>query len=48
MPISKGLDNGKTITYKLKITDSFRFMSTKLSDLVDNLSEIYKKCEGCD
>ena len=48
VPISKELDNGKTITYKLKFIDSFRFMSTSLSSLVDNLSEIYKKeYEGC-
>ena len=48
VPISKELDNGKTITYKLKFIDSFRFMSTSLSSLVDNLSEIYKKeCKGC-
>ena len=34
--------------YKLEFIDSFRFMSNKLSDLVDNLSEIYKKeCKGC-
>ena len=45
VPISKELDKGKTITYKLKFTDSFRFMSTSLSGLADNLSEIYsKKC----
>ena len=43
VPLSKELDNGKTITYKLKFIDSFRFMSTSLSSLVDNLSEIYKK-----
>ena len=42
----KKLDNGKTTAYKLKFIDSVRFMSSKLSDLVDNLSEIYKK-EGC-
>ena len=45
VPIKKELDNGKTITYKLKFIDSFRFMSTSLSKLADNLSEIYsKKC----
>ena len=45
VPIKKELDNGKTITYKLKFIDSFRFMSTSLSKLVNNLSEIYsKKC----
>ena len=45
VPIKKVLDNGQTITYKLKFIDSFRFMSTSLSKLLDNLSEIYsKKC----
>ena len=43
--ISKELDNGKTITKKLKFIDNFRFTSTSLSSLVDNSSEIYnKKC----
>ena len=28
VPIKKELDNGKTITYKLKFIDSFRFMSS--------------------
>ena len=47
-PIKKELDNAKTITYKLKFIDSFRFMSTSLSNLVDNLSEIHKtECKGC-
>ena len=42
MPIEKELDNTQTI-------DSFRFMSTSLSSLVDNLSEIYKKeCKVCE
>ena len=36
-------DNSKKITYKLKFIDSYRFMQSKLSDLVDNLSEINKK-----
>ena len=46
--ISKNLDNGKTVTQKLKFVDSFRFMSTSVSSLVDNLSEIYEKeCKGC-
>ena len=49
VPIKKKLDNNKTITYRLKFIDSFRFMSTSLSSLVDNLSEIYKKeCKGCE
>ena len=45
--IKKELDNGKTITYKLKFIDSFWFRADKLSDLIDNLSEICKKeCKG--
>ena len=40
--IKKKCDDGKTITYKLKFIDSFRFMPTSLSNLVDNLSEINK------
>ena len=58
VPFSKKLDNGKTITYKLvywwlfggflKFIDGFRFMSTSLSSLVDNLPEIYKtECKEC-
>ena len=39
----KELDNGETITYRLKFIDSFRFIQSKLSDLIDNLSEVYKK-----
>ena len=42
-PINKEFDNGNAITYKLKFIDSFRFMSTLLSKLVANLSEISKK-----
>ena len=46
--IKKELDNGKTITYKIKFIGSFRFMSSKLSDLIYNLSEIYsKECRRC-
>ena len=42
VPIKKELDNGKTITHKL------RLRADKLLNLVDNLSEIYKKeCKAC-
>ena len=50
VPIKKEHDNGndKTITYKLKSIDTCRFMQSKLSDLVDNLSEINNKnCKRC-
>ena len=43
VPIKKELDNNKTISYKLKFTDNFRFISTSVSNLVDDLSEIHKK-----
>ena len=33
------LGNGKTILYKLKFIDSFRFMSSSLSSLINNLSK---------
>ena len=45
MPIKKEIEYSKTITCKLKFIDSFRFISTSLSNIADNLSEIYnKKC----
>ena len=44
VPIKKEVNNydgkKKTITYKLKFIDSFRFMPTSLSELVDNTSGI--------
>ena len=46
--LKRKLDNNKTITYRQKFIRSFRFMSTSLSSLVDNLSEIHKKeCKVC-
>ena len=41
--IKKEYDNGKKISYKLKFIDGFRFLSTSLSNLVENLLDIYKK-----
>ena len=37
-PIKKKWDDGKTITYKLTFINSFRFMPTSLSELIDNIS----------
>ena len=41
MPLKKE-DDGK-ITYKLKFIDSYRFMQSSLSNLVDNVSGVYDK-----
>ena len=53
VPIKKEVANdnkSKKITYKLKFIDSYRFMQSKLSEHIDNLSEINKnkfpKCMG--
>ena len=50
VPIKKEYDNWstETITYKTKFIDSCRFMQTKLSNLVDDLSEMDNKdCKTC-
>ena len=48
VPIKKEHENDKTITYKSKFIDTCRFMRSKLSDLVDNFSEINNKdCKIC-
>ena len=39
VPIKKKSNEDGIIIYKIKFIDSFRFMSTSLSNLVDNLSE---------
>ena len=44
----KELKNDKVIIYKLKFIDSYRFMSTSLSSLIDNLTEINKTKESED
>ena len=50
--INKELYNCKTITYKIKFIDSFRFISSSLSSLADNLSKGLHNyecldCESC-
>ena len=49
VPINKELNNDKTITYEIRLIDSFRFMSSSLSNFVDNLAEGFhnKKCKDC-
>ena len=44
IPLKKIIDD-KYVTYNLKCIDSNRFMNDSLSNLVDNLSELYEcKC----
>ena len=38
VPIKKKCGDSKTIRHKLRFIDSFRLMSTSLSELVDNMS----------
>ena len=48
VPLKKENDNDKKITCKLNFIDSYKFMSTSLSNLVDNLSGVYdKECKRC-
>ena len=49
VPIKKQRDNGKKITCQIKFKDNYRFMSSSLSNFVDNLSEGLHsdKCTGC-
>ena len=50
-PIKKKIENKKIeITYKIKFIDSYRFMSSSLSKLVNNLSEVLhnNKCLNCE
>ena len=40
VPIKNEHDNNKTVTCKIKFVDTCRFTPSKLSDIVENLSEI--------
>ena len=45
MPIKKGNGNGKKPTCKIKFIGNFRFMSSSLSNLADNLPNgLHNKC----
>ena len=47
VPLKRENDNNEKITYKLKFIDSYRFMSTSLSNLADNLSGVCdKECKN--
>ena len=48
-PIKKKCEDGKSITHKLRFTDSFRFMAASLSELVDNISGNFNsiECKSC-
>ena len=51
VPIKKEIrkkDKIIKISYKIKFIDSYRFMSTSLSKLVDNLSEGLHECKDCE
>ena len=45
VPIKKECNGGKKIACKLRFIDSFRFMSTTLSELVDNMSGVFNGIE---
>ena len=56
IPIKKEVNNydsndgkKKTVTYKLKFIDRFRFMPTSLSELVNNTSGTFNsiECKSC-
>ena len=48
-PIKKKYDDGKTSRYKLRFIDSFRFMPTSLSELVNNMCGNFNstECKSC-
>ena len=49
VPIKKKCDDGKTISYKLKFIDSSSFMSTSLTETLDNMPGNFNsiECKSC-
>ena len=49
VPIKKKCDDSKKIAYELRFIDSFRFMLTSFSELVDNMSANFNsvECKPC-
>ena len=49
VPVKKRCSDVKTISCKLRFIDSFRFKSTSLSELFDNMSGIFItiECKSC-
>ena len=49
VPIKKKCDDSKTMTYKLRFIDSFRFLSPSLSQLFNNMSVFFNgvECKSC-
>ena len=45
VPIKNKCDDGKTVAYKLRFIDSFRYILTSLSELVDNMSGSFNSIE---
>ena len=43
VPIKENNENGKKLTYKIKFTDSVRFMLSSLSSLPDNFPKGFHK-----
>ena len=48
-PVKKECGDGQTISCKLRFIDGFRFISTSLSELVDNMSGVFNtiECKSC-
>ena len=49
VPVKKELENGKTITYKIKFSNTVKFMASSLSIVTDNPSDglCNSNCKDC-